>query len=416
MIIILKYRKLATKLIPFQKLFLQKIMRENNFHALNNHLKYLFIFLALSLWNLSCKEVNNKTIKNTNSISFLSSIKYAKGFDIQIFDGYKKLIIKSPYPDAKNAQEFILISKNSSLKEQFSEQNIIIIPLKKIVATSTTHIPMLELIGEENSLIGFPHTDYISSSKTRNLIKNGNIKEIGNEQDINTEILINLQPDAVIGFSMGNSSKMYNTIEKNGISVIYNSEWLEKTPLGRTEWIKFFGALFDKDKLADSIFQDIENKYNTAKNIAKKTKKKPSVLTGILFKDKWNLPAGESFMAQLLEDANTNYLWSETKGQGSLILSFESVFEKAKTANFWIGSGYYTSLEDLANANKHYTKFETFKNKQIYTFSKKRSENGGVLYFELAPVQPHIVLQDLIKIMHPELLTSYQPFFLEKLN
>lgn len=380
-----------------------------------NNLKFTFLFSVLALLFSCNKSQNNKKNKD-NNLSFTSSIKYAKGFDIQIFDTYKKLIIKSPYPNAKNYQEFILVTDSQSKIHENDNKNTITIPLEKIVATSTTHIPMLELINEENSLIGFPHMDYISSQKTRKRVKAGLITEIGNEQDFNTEILISLQPDAVIGFTMGSTSRMYNIIEKNGIPVIFNGEWLEETPLGRAEWIKFFGALFNKDKLADSIFLDMETKYNSAKRIALSSKTSPTIMTGVMFKDKWNLPAGESFTANLFKDANTNYLWKNSKGQGSLILSFESVFDKAKDADFWIGSGYFTSLNDLANSNNHYTEFNSFKNHNVFTFSKRRGENNGVIYFELAPVQPHIVLQDLIKVCHPELLPDYQSYFLEKLQ
>jgi len=378
--------------------------------------QYLIPFLLLILVFTSCKkEKENNKNTNQNKSSY-SLIKYAKGFDIQVFDTYKKLIIKTPYPGAKNQQEFILVTANisdNSIKTNVDKLNI---PLKKVVTTSSTHIPMLELIGVENTLIGFPNTSYITSSKTNLLVQKGLINDIGNDQSFNIEILISLQPDAVIGFTMGNTSKMYNTIRKNGIPVIFNGDWLEETPLGRAEWIKFFGALYDKDALADSIFKSIETKYLQAKEIAKSAKNIPTILTGILYKDKWNLPAGDSFAAQLFKDANTNYLWSNSKGQGSLVLSFEAVIEKAQKANFWIGSGFFANINELANANNHYTEFEPFKKREIYTYSKKRGVNGGVIYFELAPVQPHIVLQDLIKVTHPELLPNYQPYFLEKLD
>jgi len=374
----------------------------------------LIIFISFALFSCENSEIKEKN--KSSKINSYSLIKYAKGFDIQVFDAYKKLIIKTPYPDAKNQQEFILITKNKNDITNQIEGNRLIIPLKKVVATSTTHIPMLELIGAENTLIGFPNTNYITSHKTTQLIKNGFVKDIGNDQSFNTEILISLHPDAVIGFTMGNTSKMYHTISKNGVPVIYNGDWLEETPLGRAEWIKFFGALYNEDALADSIFRSIENKYLNAKKIAKKAKNIPTILTGVLYKDKWNLPAGDSFAVQLFKDANTNYLWRNSKGQGSLILSFESVIEKAQKADFWIGSGFFTNFNELAKANNHYAKFEAFKKREIYTYSKKRGDNGGVIYFELAPIQPHIVLQDLIKVTHPELLPNYQPYFLEKLE
>jgi iron complex transport system substrate-binding protein len=371
------------------------------------------LFTALCLCFISCHKKPEKPEFKAEKKLKKTLVKYAQGFDIQVYEDYKKLVIKSPYPDAENQQEFILVT---SPDKDLKSQNQLHVPVKKMVATSTTHIPMIELLGAANSLVGFPNTDYISSERTRMRIKNGEVKDLGNEQHFNTEVLISLQPDVVIAFSMGKSSKMYNTIEQNGIPVIYNGDWLEATPLGRAEWIKFFGVLFDKEKEADSIFKDIEAAYKASKKIALQASKTPDVLSGVLYKDKWNLPAGESFTAQLFKDANTNYLWSDSKGQGSLVLSFEAVFDIAAQADLWIGSGYYTSLDELKNANSHYEQFSTFKTGEIYSFSKKRSESGGVAYFEFAPIQPHIVLKDLIKVAHPELLPGYEPYFLQRLE
>ncbi|MGB5323651.1 ABC transporter substrate-binding protein [Lutimonas sp.] len=371
------------------------------------------ILFGLTLMLISCNEPKKKIKEDENNDESKTLIKYAKGFDIQLYKGYTKLIIKSPYPDATQYQEFILVSDK---KMDFDGDFKIYVPVKKLVATSTTHIPMIEILDETNSLIGFPTTNYISSKKTIERVKLGKVKDLGNEQDFNTEVLISLQPEVMIAFSMGKSSKLYENIEKNGIPVIYNGDWLEDSPLGRAEWIKFFGALYDKNEEADSIFRAIELEYLNAKKIALQAEKKPTIMSGVLYKDKWNLPAGESFTAQLYQDANADYLWKASEGQGSLVLSFETVFEKAEKAEYWIGSGYYTSLEEVAAANAHYQQFETFKTKEIYSFSKRRSENGGVEYFEFGPLQPDVVLKDLIKVVHPELLPGYEPYFLQKLD
>ena len=370
-------------------------------------------FLILIICLFACEEKREvpKTTETKNESKGL--IRYAQGFDLHIYKGYKKLIIKSPYPDAEQYQQFILVSDE---KKDFQGVNKIMIPVEKMVVTSTTHIPMIEMLGETSSLIGFPNTDYISSPATRQRIKEGLVTDLGNEQNFNTEVLISLQPDALIAFSMGNSNKIYQTVEQNNIPVIYNGDWLEETPLGRAEWIKFFGALYDKDEQADSIFASIESEYLAAKKIALEAENRPSIMSGVLFKDKWNLPAGESFTAQLYKDANTEYIWKDSKGQGSLVLSFESVFEKAGKADFWIGSGYYTTLDELKNANAHYEQFDAFKKGAVYSFSKRRSESGGVEYFEFGPIQPQIILKDLIKVTHPELLPDYEPYFLQRLE
>ena len=376
------------------------------------HQNLLFVLLLSSFFFYSCKTEQKQSVAKEN----ISTIKYATGFDILHFDGYKKLIIKAPYPDAKEQLEYIIIEKEEIIPTALKDLTIIRTPIEQLVVTSTTHIPMLELLEEENSLVGFPNTQYISSSKTRQLIANGDIQELGKEENINTEVLLDLNPEMLVGFSMSSNNKMFENIEKAGIPVLLNGDWLEETPLGRAEWLKFFGLLFNKENRADSIFNTIEKEYNDAIVIAKDAKTRPTILSGVQFKDIWNLPAGESFVAKFLKDANTDYLWSETSGKGSLALSFESVYEKGQQANIWIAPGHYNSYSQLEEANEHYTQFDAFTNKKIFSFNNKTGENGGVIYYELAPIQPHIVLKDIIKITHPELLANYTPYFLEQLN
>lgn len=371
-----------------------------------------FLIIFSCVWIVSCKpqKVEKEDFSN---IKQKYQIKYSKGFDIQHLDNFKKLIVKTPYPDAKEQFEYILLtSKNDTLQGIQIET-----PIKEIVATSTTHIPMLELLGVEDKIVGFQNTQYISSEKTRALIDNGKVQELGKEFAMNTEILFELNPDVVIGFSMTKTNKTYNLIEQNGIPVIINGDWLEETPLGRAEWIKFFGVLFGKEKEADSIFRKIENDYLAAINIAKQAKEKSTILSGAIMRnDVWSLPAGESFVAQFLEDANLDYLWKGTEGKGSLNLSFESVFDKAQNADYWIAPGYFSSKKQMLEGNKHYADFTSFQNNQIYTPSTKTGATGGVIYFELAPTRPDLVLKDIIKITNPTLLPDYELTFFEQMK
>jgi iron complex transport system substrate-binding protein len=133
-------------------------------------------------------------------------------------------------------------------------------------------------------------------------------------------------------------------------------------------------------------------------------------------RDIWNLPAGDSFVAQFLKDANLEYLWKDSKGKGSLSLSFESVFEKGKNANFWIAPGYFSSKDELLESNQIYAEFDAFKNDKIYTPTLKKGKTGGVIYYELAPTRPDLVLKDLIKITQPDLLPNYTLTFFEKMR
>lgn len=372
----------------------------------NKLLKKIVLFILL-ITVLSCKDENKIDITETIEGEEML-LKYANGFSIIAFDGYKILEIKNPWPNAEKSFKYVLSSDKS--KGEITN------PIEKIVVTSTTHIPALELLGVEQTLVGFPGTDYVSSKKTRKRIENGLVRELGKNEGINTEILLELNPDVVIGFGIDGVNKTFETIQKANIPVIYNGDWVETSALAKAEWIKFFGALYNKEKEADSIFNSIEANYLKAKKIASASKTKPTVLCGAMHKDVWYLPSGTSPEAQFLKDANVNYLWSETIGKGSLSLSFESVFDKAKDAELWLSPSYYVSMKAIEKANQHYTKFEAFKQGNVYSFSNTTGETGGVLYYELGTARPDLVLKDIIKICHPGLLENYKPYFFKLLE
>jgi len=369
-------------------------------------LKKIILILILIVL-ASCKQETKPNIQKTAE-GIKTNLKYAKGFSITNFESYKVIEIKSPWPNAEESFTYVL-SNNQNEAD-------IINPIEKIVVTSTTHIPALELLGVEQTLVGFPGCDYISSNKTRERINRGLVRELGKNEGINTEVLLELNPDVVIGYGIDGNNKTFETLQKANIPVIYNGDWVEDSALAKAEWVKFFGALYNKEAVADSVFNTIETNYLEAKKIALKAKTKPTIICGAMHKDVWYLPNGTSPEAQFLKDANVNYLWSETKGKGSLALSFESVFEKAKAAELWLSPSYYSSIEAIEKANTHYTQFEAFQNSKVYSFSNTTGETGGVLYYELGTARPDLVLKDIIKICHPELLEDYTPFFFKPLK
>ena len=373
--------------------------------------RFTFLFIVTAL-TIQCKQETNSAA----SVIPSNEVKYAKGFSIKNYDGYSVVKVSNPWPKANKTYTYILKEKDGKVPDTLSKNIIISVPVKRIVVTSTTHIPSLEMLNEEKSLVGFPHLDYISSEKVRSLIDAKKVKELGNNHDLNTEVLIDLQPDVIIGYGIDNSNPTLDNLQKSGLKVMLNGDWNEETPLGKAEWLKFFGALYGMQKEANELFSKIEKDYLKTIEIAKRATTKPSILIGDMFEDKWYLPRGTSWGCLLLKEANSNYLWQDSKGTGSLSLSFEAVFEKANAADFWITSGQFSSLAEMTAANPHYNQFKAFQNKNVYSFSGKKGKTGGVLYYELAPNRPDIVIKDIVKILHPELLVGYQPFFFEKLK
>lgn len=372
------------------------------------------LLLLLVLILLSCKDSSKESVISYN---YVQDTLYASGFRILQYEDYKIIEVTKAFPNSKDTLRYALVEdqlNNSFDGSQFDQ--VIQIPIESIVVTSTTHIPSLEMLGVDHTLVGFPNLDYVSSALSRKRIQENKIKELGQNESINTEVLIDLEPDAVVSFGVeGENTSMY-TVEKSGIPVLYNGDWVEQDPLGKAEWIKFFGALYGKSKEADSIFSTIEKAYLETKKLTENMVEKPTVLSGAMYKDVWYLPKGESWPAQLIKDAGGNYLWSETEGTGSLSLSIEAVLEKGQEADFWIAPAQYASYSKLAKDHAVYTKFEAFQNKKTYTFSKKRGETGGLLYYELAPNRPDLVLKDMVHYLHPDVLPNYEPYFFSDLD
>jgi len=370
---------------------------------------YAFLLLlTLSSLFLACKQAPEKEGPSKLVPAYTPS--YAKGFDILRPEGSTSARLLRLYQQGAAPQELLLSTDTNNTHDALQT------PVKSIVVSSTTHIAMLELLGVEDRLVGFPNTDYVSSEKTRKRIDQGWVTDLGHEEHINTESLLALKPDVMVGFSIQGNKHLFSIIRNTGIPVLINNDWLEETPLGRAEWIRFFGVLFDKEKEADSIFRQIEQEYLSAKALAAATVNKPSVLSGGLFKDSWHLPAGESFEASFLKDAHMNYLWKHSRGKGSLTLNIEQVIDRGAMADLWISPSFHGSLSAIENSHELYGEFKAFRDKKVYSFVNKRGATGGLIYFELAPTRPDLVLKDLIKIAHPTLLTDYELTFFEWLE
>ncbi len=373
----------------------------------------IFIFICTISLFVQCKDASKVTEKTTAEINL---VQHSEGFSIVEYDNFSILKVKNAYPEAKEIYTYVLHKKNAQLPDSLDAFTKIQVPVQKIIVTSTTHIPSIEMLEMENTIVGFPSTHYISSEKTRALIDNGTIREIGSNQSLNTELIFDLNPNIIVGFSVDGDLKTYKNLEKNGQKIIFNADWTEKTPLGKAEWIKFFGALYDKNKEANVIFSKIEKDYKEALLLVQNSKNQPTILAGSIYEDQWYLPQGNSWAALFLKEANGNYLWKDSKGTGSLALSFETVLDKAKDADFWINPGQFTSLEEILKTNSNYKYFKAVQNENIYTSSSKKGKTGGVIFYELAPNRPDLVLKDIIKILHPEVLPDYELYFFEQLK
>ncbi len=336
-------------------------------------------------------------------------IKYAKGFEIRTLKnapGYQ-LLLKSPWPGSATQNVFYLLPSTTTPS---TVESVITTPVQNLVATSTTHIPPLVLLGDQDKLIGFPDTDYISAAAVRDLINKGSVEDLGANESINIERTIALQPNVVMGYAIDGNNPSLDQIQRAGIPIIYNADWTEQHPLGRAEWIKVFGILLGKEKESFQIFNQIEADYLEAKAIATQFEK-PVVMAGAAWKNVWYMPYGDSWQGQLIADAGGDYVYNNTSGSGSLAYDIETVLQSSQQADYWIAPGQYTSYDKMLADHSSYSLFHAFEKMKVYTFALNTGAAGGVLYYEEASMRPDLVLKDLVKILHPTSIDHELYFF-----
>lgn len=382
----------------------------------NCHKQIYWLQLACGLWLVACSFLSCSKKETTTQANDNPTTKYAVGFTVTAIGNSKLVEVKQPYQNAKSGYQYLLVPKGEKVPPHDDATQVIFTPLESIVCTSTTHIPLLDYIGETAKLIGFPTTDYISSEKMRQRIDAGFVKELGIDKGMDIEVLFRLKPSLVMGYTMGSDLGQLKKIQELKIPVVINAEYLEKHPLGRAEWIKFMALFFGKEKVADSVFTEIEKEYLATTSLAKSLDRKSTVLSGVLYGDAWFLPGGQNYAAKILYDAGCDYLWSSDSTNGFLQLSFETVFTKAKSADLWIGVASFKSLTELQNSEQRYSLFKPFQQKQVYSYDARHGAKGGSEFLELGYLRPDLVLKDLVKITHPELMPSYELHFHKKLE
>ncbi len=294
-------------------------------------------------------------------------------------------------------QSFIL----STDKETYQScNNFIQIPIKNAVIFSAPHLYMIDTLGGSSIVSGFSQTYYTAQREIQENMKNGKIKELGDFATADIESIIMLKPDLVMISGFGDNSVKIEQLKDAGIPVIENYEWQESTPLGRTEWIKLFGVLLNKERLANSIFDGIKSNYNEIKNRASMLPEfRDGFLYGAPYKGSWSVPGGRSFIAQIFEDGNIQYPWVKNQETGSLTLDLESITYAQKDNALWLSCGHNTK-ESLLNAHTNFEDFKAFNSGKIFNYNKKTGYEGVIWYWEESVLRCDKILSDLVEICH----------------
>ncbi len=382
--------------------------------------RYLIgVALSLIYISLSSCSCRNETQKDKVIYTEERNITYAEHFNLVKKDGYSQLTIIDPWQGANNVnQEWHLIRRGAEIPPGSDMSAIIFVPVKKIICMSSTHLAMIKSLGEESTIAGVSGAGFLYDSTLLKRFENGFIRDVGYDDNLNKELIVNISPDLMMVYGVGSESSGYTgKIKELGVKVLYNADYLETDPLGRAEWIKLFGALYCREELAEKIFYSIAGDYNHLRNyIAENTLDKPNVLLGFPFKDTWFVTPGNSYMSRMISDAGGNYLWKDTRNSVSIPLGIENVFIKALEADYWLNIGDVKRRDEISAIDIRLEALPCFISGNLYNNNKRSNANGANDYWESGIIKPHMILKDIASILHPGLSDNTELFYYRKIN
>lgn len=372
-------------------------------------MKFFISTLFLLCFTLSC------SVKQSSSEdqSFSSdTILYARGFTIQHFTDYTSVEVRDPWDSTRILQRYLLVDRGALMPGDLPKGTVVRTPVKNIVVYTSVHAAIIDQLGEADKVIGVCEPRYMDTPSIQEGLRAGKIADLGEATAPNIEKIIDIGAEIIIASPFQNAG--YGPAEKLGIPIIEAADYMESLPLGRTEWIRFYGLLFGKEVMADSIFRETEGRYLELKELAKTVTNRPTVISEKKFGSSWYMPAGDSYVAHLYNDAGADYIFKDLPGAGSTPLAFETVLDKAIHADMWLIKYNQTNdmtYKDLRTEYTPYENFDAFKNRRIYTCN-----TGIVPYYEEFPIHPDYLLKDLVWVFHPELLPGYTPRYYRKIE
>lgn len=349
---------------------------------------YPFIFLYSSLLFAS----DCQSVKPEHTYSPIVS----KSFSIDYYKGYRIL--------HRGLDQIILKSKNTVLP---CESNLFQIetPIRKIVLTSTTQLPALELLSLEDSLLGFQGKKYIYSD---HFIKN---KIINISHPLVPEELLKIKPDLVMTYELNSqSNELISKFRKLKIPIVLNDDFLEKSSLARAEWLVYIACFYNKEESAQKIFNDILLKYNLIKNKLETIKKRRKVLVGDIQNGKWVTCGGESDLAKLINDAGGELLLS-SKTSSTQRRSLEDLYLLPSVPDIWLTQNNWTNLSLI----KTDSRYKNIKTSNIYNNHNRLSADGANDYWEMGMSRPDLLLEDYAAIFFPEIFIQHKLLWYKKL-
>jgi iron complex transport system substrate-binding protein len=346
-----------------------------------------------------------------------SNIRYAVGFDLIPGDGYQRLQIFRHYNETSDTLSYLLIEKGTEIPGHLHDIRQIQVPVMKIALLHSSYLSYFDFCEADNHIKAISEGKYVYDDSIFQAVQDGRLTEVGYGETLDKEQLLVLGIDLLVTVGWPNSpNKNQEMLDQLGLPMLVFSDWQESTLLGRAEWVKVVAALTGKSEMADIKFNEIASTYDSLKALTANIQDPPKIVCNLPYKGSWYVPGGNSYMSHLLSDAGGKYLWSDDKGSGGLQLGFEAVYAKGMDAEFLINPDIAHSIQDILDKDERLVDFKSMKLGNVYNSINRTARNQANDYWESGIVRPHLILADMIHILHPNLLPKHELVYYQKIH
>ena len=372
-------------------------------------MRFWLLGLLLAL-GVGCKSKHSASAED--ALSALR-MEYAGRIRIDSSEHYILVRVQNPWDTARILHTYVLVDREAELPEGLPKGTLVRTPVEKALVYSSVHCGLLSELGAIDQIGGICDLQYIEIPEIQDRCASGRMIDAGNSMNPDIEKIIDFHPDAILLSPFENSGG-YGRIEKLGIPIIECADYMETSPLGRSEWMRFFGLLFGKRRQADSLFTAVRADYLQLCDLVKSVNQRPTVISELKSGSAWYVPGGKSTTGRLYQDAGAAYVWAEDEHSGSIPLSFETVFDRGQDADFWLfkyNRQQDKTLTELKSDYASYAGFRAFQTGQVYGCN-----SGQVPFYTETPFHPERLLEDLIRIFHPGVLPAGECRYFKRLE
>ena len=320
--------------------------------------------------------------------------------------------LRDPQNESSNTFHYALVPRGTRPEVIPSDYTVIETPVRSVICMTSLQLSNFIKLEACDKVVGITSTRHLFNKEMNERLKSGKTAKIGIEGNFDNEVIMSVNPDVIFisPFKRGG----YDTMREIGIPLVPHLGYKEMTPLGQAEWIKFIGLFIGQEEEANEKFAAIEKHYKDLKQLAADVKKRPVVFSGEIRGGNWYAVGGKSFLAELFRDAGADYFLKDDPRSGGVTLDFETVYSQAESADYWRIVNSYDgtfSYDALKSLDPRYADFRAFRDKGVIYCNMREQP-----FYESMPMEPEIVLEDLIHAFHPDLLPDYQPKYYARLQ